>query len=97
MEHSISFKYRHLQKEVILLILRWYLSYSLSYRNIEEMMLERGISVDHSTITRWVIHYAPLLEKEFRKKYKRTTIQNYDAFQKNCDRTLMFNCFDAVI
>ena len=73
MEHSISFKYRHLQKEVILLILRWYLSYSLSYRNIEEMMLERGISVDHSTITRWVIHYAPLLEKEFRKKYKRTT------------------------
>lgn len=51
--------------------MRWYLSYSLSYRDIEEMMAERGISVDHSTLNRWVIHYSPLLEAEFRKKYKR--------------------------
>jgi len=43
----------------------------LSYRNIEEMMLERGIKVDHSTINRWVIYYAPLLEEAFRKNYKR--------------------------
>jgi transposase-like protein len=42
----ISFKWRHFQKEIILLIVRWYLSYALSYRNIEEMMLERGIQVD---------------------------------------------------
>jgi len=47
------------------------LSYSLSYRDIEEMMLERGIHVDHSTINRWVIYYSPLLENEFRKNYKR--------------------------
>ncbi|MFT7214796.1 MAG: putative transposase [Granulosicoccus sp.] len=47
---------------------RWYLAYALSYRYIEEMLQERGISVDHSTIHRWVIHYAPQLEKEFRKK-----------------------------
>lgn len=67
----ISFKWRHFQKEIILLVVRWYLSYSLSYRDIEEMMLERGISVDHSTINRWVIHYAPLLEEEFRKNHKR--------------------------
>jgi len=41
-----------------------------AYTDIEEMMLERGISIDHSTINRWVIHYAPLLENEFRKNYK---------------------------
>lgn len=73
MDKAINFKWRHYQKEVILLVLRWYLSYSLSYRDIEEMMLERGIHVDHSTINRWVIHYSPLLENEFRKKFKRQT------------------------
>jgi putative transposase len=67
----ISFKWRHFQKEIILLVVRWYLSYSLSYRDIEEMMLERGMKVDHSTINRWVIYYAPLLEEEFSKNYKR--------------------------
>lgn len=71
MKVIICFKLRHFQKEIILLVVRWYLSYSLSYRDIEEMMLERGINVDHSTINRWVIHYAPLLENEFRKNYKR--------------------------
>jgi len=67
----ISFKWRHFHQEIIMLVVRWYLSYSLSYRDIEEIMLERGITVDHSTINRWVIHYAPLLEDEFRKNYKR--------------------------
>lgn len=71
MENEISFTSRQFQKDVILLLVRWYLSYSLSYRNIEEMMLERGIQVDHSTINRWVIHYSPLLEDKFRKKFKR--------------------------
>ena len=66
-----SFKWRHFQKEIILLVVRWYLSYSLSYRDIEEMMLERGTSVDHSTLNRWVIYYAPLLEDKFRKNHKR--------------------------
>ncbi len=45
-----AFKWRHFQKEIILLNVRWYLRYPLSYRNLEEMMLERGLSVDHSTI-----------------------------------------------
>ena len=52
---------------------RWYVAYSLSYRDIEELMLERGVLVDHSTINRWVIHYAPQLELEFRGKYKKKT------------------------
>lgn len=68
----ISFKWRHFHKELILLVVRWYLAYSLSYRDIEEMMFERNIKVDHSTINRWVIHYAPILENEFRKNYKRS-------------------------
>jgi putative transposase len=58
-------------KEIILMVVRWYVSYALSYRNIEEMMLERRISVDHSTLNRWVIEYAPQLENEFRKNFKK--------------------------
>jgi len=67
----ISFKWRHFQKEMILMAVRWYVAYSLSYRDIEELMLERGVEVDHSTLNRWVIHYAPLLENKFSKNYKR--------------------------
>ena len=52
-------------------MVRWYLAYPLIYRDLEEMMLERNIQVDHSTINHWVILYSPLLENEFRKNYKR--------------------------
>ena len=44
---------------------RWYVAYPISYRQLEEMMDERGVAVDHSTLNRWVIKYAPELEKEF--------------------------------
>ncbi len=57
---ELSFKGRHFQQDMILQSMRWYLAYSLSYRDIEELMQERGFSVDHSTINRWVIHYSPL-------------------------------------
>lgn len=50
---------------------RWYLAYVLSLRNLEEMMSERGIVVDHSTLHRWVIRLVPLLDKVFRR-HKRT-------------------------
>ena len=53
------FKWRHYQPEIILLCVRWYLRYSLSYRDLEEIMAERGLGVDHTTIYRWVQHYAP--------------------------------------
>ena len=46
------FKWRHFQPEIILLTVRWYLRYALSYRDLEEMMTERGLSIDHTTI--WV-------------------------------------------
>ena len=66
------FKYRHYQAEIILICLRWYLRYSLSYRDLEEMIAERGPSVDHTTIYRWVQRYGPILEKRCRAKLKPT-------------------------
>src|SRR5690349_14112969 len=63
------FKGRHFDRSVILLCVRWYLAYSLSLRNLEEMMAERGISVDHATVGRWVVHYSPeFLERFHRHK-----------------------------
>jgi transposase-like protein len=56
--------------EVILVCIRWYAAYPLSCRHLEEMMEERGVSVDHSTVSRWAIRFLPLLENIFRK-YKR--------------------------
>jgi transposase-like protein len=59
------FKGRHFDRSVILLCVRWYLAYNLSLRNLEEMMAERGISVDHATVHRWVIRYSPELLERF--------------------------------
>jgi transposase, IS6 family len=53
-----------------MLCVRWYLRYALSYRDLEEMMRERGLQVDHTTIFRWVQHYAPELEKRCRPHLK---------------------------
>ncbi|QGP57149.1 Integrase core domain protein (plasmid) [Piscirickettsia salmonis] len=54
-----------------MMAIRWYIAYTLSYRDIEELMAERGIQVDHSTIHRWVVEYTPQLEGRFKKRYKR--------------------------
>src|SRR6478609_11220427 len=62
------FKGRQFDQSVILLCVRWYLAYNLSLRNLEEMMAERGISVDHATIHRWTVHYAPLLLEQFNRR-----------------------------
>ena len=59
--------YRHL-KDIILQSVRWYLRYNLSYRNLEEMLEERGVFVDHTSVFRWVIRLTPQLEAEFRKR-----------------------------
>ena len=53
MSNQSPFKWRHYEAEIILLCVRWYLRYALSYRDLEEMMLERGLYVDHTTIYRW--------------------------------------------
>ena len=53
---------------IIILCVRWYLRYSLSYRDLEEMMVERGLLVDHVAIWRWVQHYAPVLNQRLRRE-----------------------------
>lgn len=58
----------HYPLDVILLCVRWYVAYSLSLRNLEEMMAERGIEVDHSSVHRWVIKLVPLLDKAFHRR-----------------------------
>jgi IS6 family transposase len=72
MASSNPFKWRHFQAEIILLNVRWYCRYPLSYRNLESMMLERGIKIDHSTINRWVLDYAPELDRRCRSHLKPT-------------------------
>ena len=72
MVSSQPFKWRHFQSEIILLNVRWYCRYPLSYRNLEEMMQERGLSVDHSTINRWVLDYAPELDRRCRPHLQST-------------------------
>src|SRR6266516_519072 len=66
------FKWRHFQAEIILLCVRWYLRYPLSYRDLEEIMLERGFQIDHTTIYRWDQCYAPELEQRCRSHLKVT-------------------------
>ena len=66
------FKWRHFLLKIILLNVRWYCRYPLSYGNLEEMMVERGIEVDHLTLNRWQLLYAPELDKRIRPHLKQT-------------------------
>ena len=65
---AVSFKGAHFPQEIILTGVRWYVAYPLSTRHVEELMLERGVNVDHSTINRWVIKYSPQLEEAFHRR-----------------------------
>ena len=64
------FKWRHTEPELILCAVRWYLRYSLSFRDVEELLSERGLEVDHTTIWRWVQRYGPELEERLRRHLK---------------------------
>jgi transposase, IS6 family len=68
---SALFRGRHFRDEIIVLCLRWYLRYPLSYRNLEEKMAEGGLQLDHSTIARWVLRYAPVLNERIRSQMHR--------------------------
>ncbi len=66
-----DFKWRYFQGEIILWAVRWYCKYGVSFRDLEEMLCERGVDVDHTTIYRWVQHYAPEIEKRLRWYWQR--------------------------
>lgn len=68
----VSFKGKHYVKSIILMAVRWYIAYSLSYRDIEELLLERGLKIDHTTVHRWVVEYSPKLAESFKSKKKST-------------------------
>jgi IS6 family transposase len=66
MDTLSPFKWRHVEGDMILLSVRWYLRYALSDRDVEELLRERGVWVDHTTVFRWVQRYAPELDKRCR-------------------------------
>jgi len=72
MNQDNPFKWRHFQPDVILLCVRWYLRYPISYRDLEEMMLDRGLKADHTTLNRWVIRYSPEIDQRSRPHLKLT-------------------------
>src|SRR5438874_5453629 len=67
------FRGRHFEPEIIATCVRWYLRFSLSLRNVEEMMAERGRMVDHTTVWRWCQKYGPMIYHRLRGKLKYTT------------------------
>ena len=66
------FKWRHFEPAIILCAVSWYLRYSLSYRDVEELLAERGLDVDHTTVWRWIQRYAPELNRRLRSHLKPT-------------------------
>ncbi|KYG33262.1 IS6 family transposase [Priestia endophytica] len=72
MEKKNLCKWKHYQPDIILLTVRWYLRYNLSFRDLVEMMEERGLSIAHTTIMRWVHQYGPKLDERVRRHLKPT-------------------------
>ncbi|MED1270616.1 IS6 family transposase, partial [Bacillus mycoides] len=72
MEKENVFKWKHYQPDIILLTVRWYLRYNLNFRDLVEMLEERGLSISHTTIMRWVHQYGPELDKRIRRHLKQT-------------------------
>jgi len=78
---SFIFKRRRFPVEIILRCVRWYCKYGISYRDLAEMMQERGVQVDPTTIMRWIHRYAPELEKRVRR------FQGYGSTSWRADET----------
>ena len=69
----IDFKGIHYPREVVLHAVFFYLRYAVSYRDLEEILQERGVDVDHATLNRWVVRYSPLIAKEAQRRKARTS------------------------
>ncbi len=84
------FKWRQSEPTLILCAVRWYLRYSLSLRDIEELLEERGLGADHTTVWRWVQRYAPELEQRMRRHLKPTnrSWRGGPSARPSCDRHL---------
>jgi putative transposase len=93
------FKGRQFDRSVILLCVRWYLAYGLSLRDLEEMMAERGIGVDHATIHRWVVRYSPMLLERFNLRKRAVTSKWHvdETYIKVCGQWMyLYRAIDSV-
>ncbi len=79
----IDFKGHRFEKEVILTCVRWYVAYPLSYRNLQELMAERGVQVDHANIYRWLQKFTPKPASGFRRSGHKRPIGARRAFQSS--------------
>src|SRR3954454_3144080 len=89
-----DFKGRHFEATLILQAVSWYLRYPLSYRDIEELFLERGLEVDHATLNRWVLAYAPLIERRlrgFRKPPCGSIRVDETSYEDRCVKSVLFS------
>jgi putative transposase len=75
-DSSSLFKGHHFDPSIIILCVRWYITYKLSYRDLRDLMAERGIHLAHSTILRWVQHYVPEFEKKW-NRYARPVVTSW--------------------
>src|ERR1700730_5181808 len=80
---SCLFKWRHFEPEVILLAVGWYLRFSLSYRDVEELLAERGLHADPVTVWRWVQRNSPELDRRLRKGLKATNNKRFLAGRRD--------------
>ncbi len=71
---AIDFKGAHYPKSVILYAVYFYVRYAVSYRDLEEILEERGVKVDHATLNRWVVKYAPLVAARAQKRKRSTAV-----------------------
>src|ERR1017187_3315994 len=96
--HAPLFRGRHFPDDLIILAVRWYLRYSLSYRDLQELLAERGVAVDHTTIWRWVDHYGPELDQRLRP-YLRPTGTNWrmdETYVRVCGEwTYLYRAVDS--
>ena len=79
-----DFKWRHFRGGIILWAVRWYCRYGVSYRDLEEMLEERGVKVDHTTICRWVRTYAPEIEKRLRRHCRLRSFSRSWSVDETC-------------
>ena len=85
-----DFKGRHFEGEIVLWAVRWYCRYGVSYRDLEQMMGERGVSVDHSTIYRWVQKYAPEIERRLRWQWRQPRSTSWRVDETVANRPRQF-------
>jgi hypothetical protein len=85
------FRWRQFEPEVILLAVGWYLRFSLSYRDVEELLVERGLHADHVTVWRWVQRYAPEMERRLPTSMSRAVTMPSNGARRSLNASSAFS------